>query len=277
MKKFLTLVMLVLLLGSFGVACSDDDDTGSANTLAAFAGKSWTLTQTSDSGSEIKTYTFQTNLTFTLQTTRVREARLVNTTEYSYETGTWSVENGNLVTIATQSGSSSISVSDAISQSSVIETPDRNKNEFVGTILSGTKLSLSSFTGGNTSDLTGTWGSLTAAEYKKYRMKDGVWTVAQENYTKVTLTTAATNYRMIKKRWYNEDTGSWLSAVEYQNENERTWQTTAYTNDYPITSWEILADNKLKAVIGGMMVKTNEYIISGSRMGFDPYSLSVPQ
>lgn len=271
MKKLLILIMIVLLTGLFAVACSDDD-TGGAS-AAAFSGKTWTRSSTEGLDSETKSYTFSADGTYVYNGVYTQSG----SSSYEYKAGTWAVEGGNLVTIATQEGSSSTSGLDAVTNSSPITEANRQKDVYSNPIVSGTKLALNSSTGGDTSTLKGTWGSLTSANEQTYRMKDSAWTLAKESFLKITLTDAATNYQMINKRYYDDEGSSWLTTPEYRNEATGSWTNTAYTNTFPITAWELLGAGKIKIEIsGGMMVMTNDYITSGSALGFDPYTEGQP-
>lgn len=270
MKKMCTVALLVLMASLIGLACSDDDSVTGAS-VSTLAGKKWTRTETEGTDTRIQSYFFDANMTYTYSKTDSEGSN----NSYQYIAGTWALEGGKLVTISTQYGNSSISMNDAISTSSMIELADRQKDEETGPIVVGNKMGTSSMVGGNTGSLIGVWGSLTSPGSKKFIMKDGVWTCAEEDFTKITLTATLTNYQTIEKRYYNDP--NWLANPEYKNEATDSWNTTPVTNTFPITSWELIGTDKVKINIAdGAMIMTNEFIRSGSAVSFDPYTIEVP-
>ena len=280
MKKTVVLFLITALAIGF-TACGDDDSSSSGYgsvVLASFdqlAGNTYTRTRTSGSDYETVNYSFLADGTY-IETTEKSQS---GSSTYIYRTGIWSLTGGRLVYIGTQEAQSSTSMIDAqtlFASASPIAETDRTKYEQVKVIATDTKLGFASMSGGNPANFNGVWGSLTTPHYRKYMMKDGVWTVYKEEYTKVTMTDALTNYQTMSKRMYNSDTSTWLTSPEYKIDSSGTWTSTGTTNSYPITEYYVLSeDGKLAFEVAGTTWMTNNYMVSSASIAFEPYTYVV--
>lgn len=143
-----------------------------------------------------------------------------STSHYTYIEGTWEISNGLVISVITKEGSSTASLETATSSAQAIAPDEQTKSE--GDIYCANNKLGSTWIGGNSTDLTGTWQPRNTS--KTYRKKDGVYTL--ESTFSETLTLNQNNT--------GEDT---YSSTRYFYSG--AWQSTPLDDTYPfqICAW----------------------------------------
>ncbi len=259
-KNFLTLALVSVLAFSLAnCAKSEDDNTPNPNevTTADLVG-TWkqSSTETYSTGSTEYTTEYTTEYKFVdggryeKLYTYIQKDSSGNITSQSYSiyTGSWSVEGGAVVTTEETSRYSNESKAHAESQTATqIATANQEKIYQHNALISAdkTKLTFYGKKGGNTADLTGTWGSLTSPSETVYRYDttSSSWKKASEDFSTFTFNPdgTITNYKYMSKYWYegeaivdfngDSDETDWYTDPYYYKTKDRTYSTTEVVND----------------------------------------------
>lgn len=176
MKKILLLLAIFsVLLMSFN--CEADDEASTAAGEPSLVTKdclygSWEKTETNDDGTSVTTFAFAEDNTLVRTKVKTKDSA----SSYSYEKGTWLLNDNILEIIIKTNGYSETSAAEALA-SAADNGEDSWYKQTSRAACKGDIFSDETFLGGNTETLIGNWTSGTSKSYKMY---EGDWKVSEE-------------------------------------------------------------------------------------------------
>lgn len=182
----------------------------------------------------------------TVQTNKA-DGSMVNK-EYFYERGSWSVENGSLVKIPISSGNSKTSLEAAGSASTVYSPEDKNKYIYHTAVITDdhTKFAYTALSGGNTSTLEGTWGSLIEPQVEEYRfdIRSSDFVLSEKDFHQKVFTAGSTiKLNFIEAEYYgdfdNNGTNEFYTTPYYYSYDNSVYQTKEVVYGTTVNSWSL--------------------------------------